>query len=160
MTDMTPADMARFHQRYDLKQRLLYAAALSASLVLSAVIFTHNLLGAEASRAAPLLQWFPILFFPLAIGAWWGAQEFIVRWRNGSPPMSADDAPNGIRIANAGFLYSLALIAVLLGVQAAGALAIFGYVVSDWIPRATMVAFGVALVCLGNVWPRMPTPRA
>ena len=160
MTDMTRVDMARFHQRYDLKQRLLFAAALSASLVLSAVIFAHKALATEAPRASPFLQWFPILFSPLAIGAWWGAQEFIVRWRDGRPPMSADDAPNGVRIANAGFLFSLALTAVVLGAQAAGALAAFGYTVSDWIPRATLVAFGVALVCLGNVWPRMPTPRA
>ena len=159
MTDMTRADLARFHQRYDLKQRLLFAAALSASLVLAAVLFAHNLLATEAPRASAFVRWFPILFSPLAIGAWWGAQEFIVRWRDGRPPMSADDAPNGVRIAKAGFLFSLALTAVVLGAQAVGALAAFGYTVSDWIPRATAVAFGVALVCLGNVWPRMPTPR-
>ncbi len=160
MTDMTSADMARFHQRYDLKQRLLYAAALSASLVLSAVFFADDALATEAAHASPFAQWFPIVFFPLVIGAWWGAQEFIVRWRDGRPPMSADDAPNGVRIANAGFLFSLALMACLLGAQAVGALAMFGYVVADWIPRATLAVFGVALACLGNLWPRMPTPRS
>ena len=154
MTDMTQAGMVRFHQRYDLKQRLLYAASLSASLVLSAVMLAHGTLTGGG------LQWFTIAFFPLFIGAWWVAQEFIVRWRDGRLPMSEDDAPNGVRIANAGFLFSVALMACLLGGQTVATLATFGYAVTDWVPRATMVACGVALICLGNVWPRLPTPRA
>ena len=159
MTHMTSTDLARFYQRYDLRQRLLYAAALSASLVLSAVDVAHGTITAADGAAAPAIRWFAVGFFPLAIAAWWGAQEFIVRWRDRRPPMSEDDVPNGLRIANAGFLFSVAFEVVLLAIQAIATLAGFGVAVSDWIPRATLAVFGVALVCLGNLWPRMPTHR-
>jgi len=159
MTDTTSADLARFYRRYDLKQRLLFAAALSASLVLSAINVMHGPLMPEGSGAVAAIRWFPIVFFPLFIAAWWGAQEFIMRWRDRRPAMSADDAPNGLRIANAGFLFSVTWTAVMLGSQAIATLASFGYAVADWIPRVTIAAFGVALICLGNVWPRMPLRR-
>jgi hypothetical protein len=73
--------------------------------------------------------------------------------------MSADDVPNGLRIANAGFVFSLTWTAAMLGSQAIATLAAFGYSLGDLVPRATTVAFGVALICLGNVWPRLPTSR-
>ena len=52
MTHMTSTDLARFYQRYDLRQRLLYAAALSASLVLSAVNVAHGTITAADGAAA------------------------------------------------------------------------------------------------------------
>ena len=159
MTDATSIDLTRFYRRYDSKQRLLFAAALSASLVLSAVNVLHGEPVTAGGAAAGAVRWFPIVFFPLFIAAWWGAQELIVRWRDGRPPMSPDDVPNGLRIANAGFLFSVAWTVVMLGAQAVGTLAVFGYAVGDWVPRVAMAAFGVALICLGNVWPRLPTPR-
>src|SRR5215472_4700215 len=127
MTDMISTDMARFHERYDQRQRLLFAAALSASLVLSAVNFTHTS-GAPGAKAAPLLWGFGIVFPPLFVVAWWTAMELIARWRDRRPPLtSTDDARNGVRLANAGFAYSVALMAAMIGSQAIVALAAAGY---------------------------------
>jgi hypothetical protein len=162
MTDATSTDMAGFYRRYDARHRLMFVAALSASLVLCAVNLAHGpfAIGGGGTKAVPLAWAFAILFPPLAIAAWWGAQEFIMRWRDRRPAMSADEAPNGRRIANAGFLFSVALVACVLGSQAVVTFAALGYVVGDWILRATWLGMGVAMICLGNVWPRLPMRRA
>ena len=153
MTDTTRAELAPFFERYDRRNRLLFVAAIPASLALSAVILTH---GAPTTR----LLWLPIVTPPLFIVAWWGVMELIARWRDGMPPpASADDARDGRRIANAGFAYNVALTAAAIGAQAIVALAGLGYSGGEWIGRATGVAVGAALICLGNVWPRLRTRR-
>ncbi len=160
MADTTSTDLAPFHKRYDQRQRLMFVAALSASVVLSAVNAMHAN-EAPGARAAPLLWASGIVFGPLFIAAWWGVTELIARWRDRRPPpASADDARNGVRIANAGFAYNAALIAAVIGSQVIVALSAAGYAGGAWIGRATLVAVGAALICLGNVWPRFPTPRA
>jgi hypothetical protein len=160
MTDMISTDMARFHARYDRRNRLLFAAALGASLALSAVNFMRTA-GALGAKAAPLMWGLGILFPPLFVVAWWGAMELIARWRDGLPAATnSDDARDGVRIANAGFAYNLALTAAVIGSQAIVALAAYGYSGGAWIGRAAAVAVGAALICLGNVWPRLRTRRA
>ena len=162
MTDTTSADLAPFFERYDRRHRILFVVALCASLVLSAVIVTHSLdtTGAPAAKPAALIWGLGIVFPPLFIVAWWSAMELIARWRDGlPPPTSADDARDGMRIANAGFAYSVALTAAVIGAQAIVALAAFGYSGGAWIGRATGLAVGAALICLGNVWPRLRTRR-
>ena len=62
-------------------------------------------------------------------------------------------------VNSAAALFSVALVAVVLGSQAVVALAGLGYSGGEWIGRATGLAMGAALVCLGNVWPRLPIPR-
>jgi hypothetical protein len=157
MTDTI--DMARFHERYDQRQRLLFVAALSASLVLSAVNYARTT-GTLGARAAPFMWGVGIAFPPLFVVVWWVAMELIARWRDGRAPLtSADDARNGVRIANAGFAYNVALMAAMLGSQAMVALSALGYSVGEWIGRAISLAVGVSLIWLGNVWPRFPTPR-
>jgi hypothetical protein len=160
MTDMTSTDMARFHERYDQRQRLLFVAVLCASLVLSAVNFAQTS-GAPGAKAAPMLWGFGIVFPPLFIVTWWGVMELIARWRDRrAPPTTAVDVRNGVRLANAGFAYNVAITGALIGSQAIVALAAFGYSGGDWIGRAIALAMGAALIWLGNTWPRFPTPRA
>ena len=158
MTDATSADMARFFQRYDTRHRLLFTAALSAGLALSAVNLIHGMPGDGGARATTMWG-FAILFSPLFTLVWWAAMELIARYRRGLPPTGADEARGGVRIANAGFFYSLALMAMSLATQATVTLSVLGYSGGGWIQRAAFVGVGAALICLGNVWPRMPTPQ-
>jgi hypothetical protein len=161
MTDATSTGMARFHERYDRRQRVLFVGAIGASLMLSAVILTHGVDTTGAPGAVVGLKWFPIVAPPLFIVLWWGVMELIARWRDGLPlATSADDARDGRRIANAGFAYNVALTGAAIGVQAIVALKAFGYPGGEWILRATGLGVGVALICLGNVWPRLRTRRA
>ena len=165
MTDMTLTDLAPFLERCDHRNRLVSVAAISASLVLSAVIFAHGAPTTGATAAAKM-RGFGVVFTPFVVVAWWAFTELMARRgrRDSSPdgrrPAGADDAHNVVRIANAGFVFHLALNAVLVAEQVFWALATFGYPVGDWLPRVTTVAVGAVTIYLGNVWPRMPTPRA
>ena len=164
MADTTLTDMGPFFQRYDQGQRLLLATTLCASLVLSAVIFTHIVDATRGRGPVLAVQWFPIVFFPLFIVVWWSFTELTARARrkasqpDGRHPASPDAALNVARIAKAGFVFNIAWTASMLGSQAVATLAFFGYFTGDLIPRATTVALGAGTICLGNVWPRMPTP--
>jgi hypothetical protein len=82
--------------------------------------------------------------------------------RDGRHPASSDDARNGVGIANGGFAFNVVLTATMLIQQALMALFVFGYLVpiGVWITRATCIAVGAVTIYLGNLWPRMPTPRA
>lgn len=167
MTDTTSTDMAPFFERYDHRQRLVFVAALSASLVLSAVIVAHGVLTNGAIRPKPVAAMWGvgILFPPLFLIAWWSFTEHTARARrkssqpDGRHPASMDDARNGVRIANAGFVFNIGVTGTVVVAQAAMALLAFGYPTGDLIPRATTVAVGAATIYLGNLWPRMPAPR-
>ena len=168
MTDTTPTDLAPFFERYDRRQRLLFVAAISASLVLSAVVFAHGALATGRTGATPaaMIWAFGVAFTPLVIVAWWSFTELMARRRrraaspDGRHPATVDDARNGVRVANGGFVFHLGLNAAVVAQQAFWALVTFGYPVGDWIPRVTTVAVGAVTIYLGNLWPRMPTPRA
>jgi hypothetical protein len=159
MTDATSPEMAAYFRRYDNRNRLLFAATLCACLMLSVVNLSHGVQGGPDGKGAGLAWAMAIVFAPLFILVWWIIQELIARWRKGLPATGEDDARNGLRVANAGFLYNIGLMAVGLGTQASVTLVSFGYLGGDWISRGTMVVMGVALVCLGNVWPNRPPPR-
>ena len=166
MTDTTLTDMAPFFDRYDHRQRLVFVAALSASLVLAAVIATHGVLtGAVGPRPVAAVWGLGVLFPPLFVVAWWSVAEHMARSRrrssqpDGRHPASADDARNGMRIANAGFVFNVVVTATVIGTQAIMALLAFGYPTGDVVPRATTVAVCVVTIYLGNLWPRMPTAR-
>ena len=170
MTDTSFTDMAPFFERYDRRNRLVFTAAVSASLVMSTVILAHGPPAGEGSGPRdPLVQWwFAILFTPAFLAGWWTFGELIALGRrkaalpDGRQPAGADDARNGVRIANAGFASNLVLTATVVIGQALWMPFIFGHRVSagEWIARATMVAVGAATLYLGNLWPRMPVPRA
>jgi hypothetical protein len=170
MSDTTPTDLAPFFERYDHRNRLVFVAAISASLVMSAVIFAHGPPStAGIGVNSPVMAWwFGIVFAPLFLVGWWTFGELIALGRRkgrppaGPLPTGADDVRNSVRIANAGFAFNLALTATVI-MQQALLLApfVFGYRVSagEWIGRVTMLAVGVATIYLGNLWPRMPVPR-
>jgi len=69
---------------------------------------------------------------------------------------------NSVRIAHAGFAFNLALTATVVMQQTLLVPFVFGHRVSagEWIARATMLAVGAVTIYLGNIWPRMPVPRA
>jgi len=166
MTDTT-TDMTGFLERYDQRQRLLFTAALSAALVLSAVIVTHVLMTGEAGPkpVAGAVWLLGVVFPPLFVVGWWSYAEHLVRARrktaapDGRFPTSAHDAHNGVRIANAGFVFNIGVMASVIAQQAVMALMAFGRPTGDLVPRATCVAVGVVTIYLGNLWPRMPMPR-
>ena len=167
MTDATVTDMAPFYQRYDRRQRLVFVTAICASLVLSAIIFKHGVSrGVEPAAVRANLWGFGILFAPVFIVGWQIFTELLVRWRrrasspNGRHPAGMEDARNGMRIANRGFVFNVVVTAAVIMQQAIVALLAFGYSTGDLIPRATCVAVGAVSIYLGNLWPRMPTPRA
>jgi hypothetical protein len=162
MTDATSPEMAVFFRRYDRRNRILLFGALCVSLAMSAINLSHgaDALDAPGFRSAPALWWIGIVFPPAFTVAWWGAMELVARWRKSFPARSADDASNGLRIANAGFAFNIALVAAGLGGQAAMTAAVLGYQTGDLIPRATMVAAGAATIYLGNLWPRLQTHRS
>ena len=100
MTDTTLTDLGPFFDRYDRRNRLVCIAALSASLVLSAVILTHVLsVGAPAPKPVAIAVWgLGIVFPPLFNAWWWRFTEFMARGRrmsappDGRHPAGADDA--------------------------------------------------------------------
>ncbi len=167
MTDTTLTDMGPFFQRYDHRQRLVSVAAISASLVLSAVVFAHGARTTGPTGATPpeMVWGFGVVFTPMVIVAWWIFNELMARHRrkeasrDGSRPAGADDARNGVRVANAGFVFHLGLNGAVLAQQAFWTFVTFGHPVGDLIPRATTVVVGLVTIYLGNLWPRMPTPR-
>ncbi len=178
MTDMTssdpalhdggPTNLGPFFNRYDRRNRLVLGAALVASLVLSAVIATRLLqTGGAGLKGLPAVWAMGVGFSPLLIAGWWIFGELIVSGRRkASPPdgshlAGADDARNGMRIANAGFAFNLVLLGTAIVEQMLMASLVFGYPVRGvLITRAIMVAMGAVTIYLGNLWPRMPTPRA
>jgi hypothetical protein len=168
MTDTTSIDLGPFFERYDLRNRLVFVAAIAASLALSAVIFLHGVLMPGAPRAIPAVVWgLGVVFPPVFIVGWWIFGELLALGRrrtslpDGRLPASADDASNGVRIANGGFAFNLVVTATVIAQQALMALFVLGYPpVGDLILRATTVTLGVVTIYLGNLWPRMPTPRA
>ena len=168
MTDTTLTDLAPFFERYEHRQRLVFVAALSASLVLSAVIVAHGVLtnGAIGPKPVAAMWGVGVVFPPFFTVGWWTFTELMARARrrasspDGRHPASTDDARNGVRIANAGFVYNIGLTAAVIGTQATLALLAFGHPVGDLIPRATTVALGAVTIYLGNLWPRLPTSRA
>ena len=81
MTDTTLTDLAPFFERYDRRQRLLFLAAISTSLVLSAVIVMHGARTTGAIGPKPIAaMWGVGIAFPsLFIVAWWGFTEHMAR---------------------------------------------------------------------------------
>ncbi|MBO0749252.1 MAG: DUF3471 domain-containing protein [Porphyrobacter sp.] len=170
MTDTALTDLGPFFARYDRRTRVVLATALCISLMLSAAIATRLLTaGAPGPRGAGVVWTMGVLFAPALGVGWWGMTEFLVRSRrkqaapDGSHPASTEDARNATRIATAGFAFNIALIAsgiavqVLMGLQAFGHPV--GYPIGFMIPRMTTIAVGLATIYLGNLWPKMPTPR-
>ena len=166
MTDATSTDLAPFFDRYDHRQRLVFVAAISASLVLSAAIVAHSVLtGVTGPKPVAAMWGLGVVFPTLFIIAWWSFAELMARARrkstqpDGRHPASVDDARNGQHIAYAGFAFNIVVTATVVGTQAIMALLAFGYPTGDFIPRATTVATGAVTIYLGNLWPRMPTAR-
>jgi hypothetical protein len=168
--DLGLTDLAPFFERFDRRNRLVFVAAISVSLVMSAVILAHGppTPGWMPAKAAATAWWFAILFTPVFLVGWYVFGEFIALGRRrGRPPAGplltgTDDARNGVRIANAGFAFNLVLMATTVIGQALWMPFVFGYRVSagEWIARAIMLAVGAATIYLGNLWPRTPVPRA
>ena len=168
--DLGPTDMAPFFQRYEQRYRLVLVAALAASLVMSAFVLAHGPLGAGSAppKVAATAWWFGLLFGPVVIVGWWTFGELMALGRrktrlpDGRQPAGADDARNGVSVAKAGFAFTLALIATVVTQQALMVTFLFGYRISagEWIARATMILVGAVTIYLGNVYPRVPVPRA
>jgi hypothetical protein len=106
-----------------------------------------------------------IVFPPVFIVGWQIFAELMVLARrkvsqpDGRLPAGADDARNGVRVANGGFVFNVGVTASVIVQQALIALLAFGYTTGDLVPRATAVVVGAVTIYLGNLWPRMPTPR-
>jgi hypothetical protein len=167
MTDTSLTDLAPFFERYDRRNRFVFVATFSASLMLGAVVATRLLTTGWAGSTPAVMMWvFGTGFTPLMLCVWWSFGEIMARGRrrtlqaDGRHPAGPDDARNGVRVANAGFVYSLGVSAAVLAQQAFWALIAFGYPVGDLIPRVTTMAIGAVTIYLGNLWPRMPISRA
>jgi hypothetical protein len=118
--DARPIDLAPFFERYDRRNRLVFVAALSASLAMSAVIGLAHRANptALAHPIPPVVLWgLGVVFSPLLIAGWWIFGELVAHGRRkgrppaGPLPTGADDARNGVRVANAGFAFTLVLVA-------------------------------------------------
>jgi hypothetical protein len=165
--DGPSTDLSPFFRRYDRRNRIVLGAALGAGLVLSAVVATRLLTtGAPVPRLAPPAWIMGVVFPPLLIAGWWTFGELIALGRrkhnqpDGSHPAGADDARNGVRLANAGFAFNLVLLAATITGQVLMVLMVLGiHIRGDLIARAIMVVEGGVTIYLGNLWPRMPTPR-
>jgi hypothetical protein len=170
MSDTFLTDLDIFYKRYDRRVRCLMAGAFCASLLLSIVIaMSMPANGADPKRAA-VLWGFGVVFPPSFTAVWWIFTELMARGRRRATrpdwrlPSTPDDARNGKRIANAGFVFTLGLMATIVANQALMALPAFGHPLGQ--PLATlagriiMVTVGAATMYLGNVWPRIPTVRA
>jgi hypothetical protein len=168
LADGPATDLGPFFKRYDRRNRLVLGASLAAGLALSAVIAEHLLTaGAPAPRLVGPAWAMGVVIPPLLIAGWWTFGELIALGRrkdaqpDGRYPAGADDARNGVRLANAGFAFNLVLLAATITGQVLMLTAAFGYPVrGDLITRAIMVVEGAVTIYLGNLWPRMPTPRA
>jgi len=166
--DGLQTDLSPFFRRYDRRNRLVLGAALGASLVVAAVIATHLLdVGAPAPKLVGPAWGMGVVFPPLLIAGWWTFGELIALGRrkdyrpDGSHPAGEMDASNGVRLANAGFAFNLVLLAATITGQVLMVLMVYGvHVRGDLISRAIMVVEGAVTIYLGNLWPRMPTPRA
>ncbi len=167
----TPADMAPFFQRHDRRTRRTYIAMLSLSLALSAIIFTRGLLTTGAAPGAVLAGlWTPIIMGPLTIILLWISSAIYGRSRpaaqpDGSFPMNADDARNVERVANAGAVFVTGMCAIMIAAQSAWLGASVGLLqlpatAGEWVLRAILLGTGALSIYFGNVWPRIPTPRA
>jgi hypothetical protein len=166
MTDTTSTDLGPFFKRYDRRNRLFLATAFAASLALSAVIAAHMLTAAGVKGAA-VLWGAGVVSPPLGLAAWWIFGEVLALGRrrasppDGSHPVGASDARDGVRIANAGFAFNVVFAVTVTTGQLLMALLLFGVrAPGDLIARATLAAMGAVTIYLGNLWPRMPTPRA
>ena len=168
MTDVVLTELGPFFDRYDRRTRGTLATGLCVSLMLSAAIATRLVTaGAPGPRPVAVIWTMGVVFAPAFGLAWWGFTEFMAgrRRRAAAPghPASTDDARNATRIANAGFIFNIALIASATTVQVLMALLAFGhplgYPVGLLLPRLTTIAVGLATIYLGNLWPKMPTPR-
>jgi hypothetical protein len=173
MSDTAPADLgqtdlAPFFQRYDHRYRLVLVAALSASLVMSVMVLAHGPPVWAPPKVASTSYWFALLFSPALIVGWWTFGELMALGRrkailpDGRQPAGALDARNGVRIHKAGFAFTLALVATVVTQQALMSSFVLGYRISagELIARATMILVGAVTIYLGNVYPRMPVPRA
>ena len=167
-TDGPSTDLSPFFKRYDRRNRLVLGMALGASLILSSVIATHVLTtGQTGGKPAGFVWAMGVGFSPLVITGWWTFGELIAWGRrkearpDGSHPAGPDDARNGVRLANAGFVFNLALLGTLIIEQLLMTSLVFGFPVrGTLITRAIMVAEGAVTIYFGNLWPRLPTPRA
>ena len=167
MSDMSSMDLPAFFARYDRNVRRLMAVSSCITLLLSAVIATR-LVTAPPPRLKGI--WVTGVFFPpvVALG-WWLFTEFMARSNHrtqtlrGDLPVNADDARNGIRIANAGFAFTIVLMAVVITQQILMASMAFSVPVGAFaglsVMSVTTIAVGAVTIYLGNLWPRMPTPR-
>jgi hypothetical protein len=175
MPDMTVpdaglTDLGPFFDRYDRKNRRVMGAALCAGLILSAAIVAHELAaGAPDAKPAGLVWGMGVAFAPALATGWWIFAESMIRQRrrvsprDGGQRASPQDAHNAMRIAKAGLVFTIVLMAGAIAQQLLIALLVFGYPVGHaagtLYARLSMVAAGAAMIYLGNVWPMMPTPR-
>ncbi len=167
MTDMTLTDLGPFFRRYNRRNRFVLGAAVAASVAMSATTATRLLSTGGSGVRGPGVVWGEgVVLAPLVIAAWWACGELIAHGRrkaspaDGSHPAGDLDARNGVRIAMAGFVFSLALVTAMIAMQASMALLAFGYQFQgELIGRAITIAMGLATIYLGNLWPRMPTAR-
>jgi hypothetical protein len=163
-------DLGPFFERYDRRNRRLMVAGLGASLVLSAAIATQILsTGVPGLRGVGVIWGSGVVFTPLFLAGWWAFGGLMALRRrkaaplDGSQPAGPDDARNGVRIANAGFVFNIVLIGAMLAGQLLMAALVFGFghqVRGDWVARAITLTVGFATIYLGNLWPRMPVSRA
>jgi hypothetical protein len=175
LTDKTPndlglTDLGPFFERYDRRNTRVMAMGLVASLILSTAIATRLLTATPPGLKGIGVIWGSgVVFTPLFLAAWWifGGLMALRRRKaaplDGSHPAGPDDARNGVRIANAGFVFNIALIVAMLAGQVLMALLVFGFgqqVRGDWIARGITLTVGFATIYLGNLWPRMPVSRA
>jgi hypothetical protein len=169
MTDASLINLGPFFERYDRRNQRLMVGALCASLMLASAIATHLLAtGGPGLKGVRVIWGTGVVFTPLFIAGWWAFGGIMALRRrraaplDGSHPAGPVDAGNGMRIANAGFAFNLALMAAMLAGQAVIALVVFGFghqIRGDLIARAIMLTIGLATIYLGNLWPRMPVSR-
>jgi hypothetical protein len=168
MSDMSAMDLPAFFARYDRNVRRLMLAAICATLLLSAVNAGQLLTAGTSAKPIGAMWGMGVFYSPFLSIGWWIFTEFMARRRNAAPdagiPANADDARNGMRIANAGFAFTAVLMTVGITQQIFMGLTIFGYHISPpggWaFSRIVMLLVGGVTIYLGNLWPRMPVSRA
>ena len=126
---MAQTDMTAFLQLHDRKSRRLFVAMICASLLVSAITFTHGM-QTRGSPAAFGKLWFPILVYPVLFAVF-SIAVTIWKRKQPKPPggrflMNPDDARNIARVANGGFAFVVGFAAVNIASQVAIALEIFG----------------------------------
>lgn len=168
MNDTTLTDMTPFLQRHDYSSRRVFFALVSASLAASAVILLYGLRVKGSAEALGKL-WFPIVAYPVFLAVFWTGTALWSRTRPKPPGgrylMTEDDARNIARVAHAGMVFVVGLGMLMIVSQIGIALNFFdglntAFGTSDWSRRAVLVALGALAIYFGNMWPRMPTPRA